>query len=49
MPLAGRPPVRDRAGVPVDFDLHADTRQRKAAMRHLRALPPNDVTVHDRG
>lgn len=36
-------------GVPVDFDLHADTCERKAAMRHLRALSANDVTVYDRG
>ena len=35
--------------LPVDFELHADTNERRAAARHLKALSAGDVVVYDRG
>lgn len=36
-------------GIPVDFDLHAHTCERRAAVAHMRALSAGDVVVYDRG
>ena len=38
-----------RARLPVDFDLHANGDERRAALAHLPALAPGDVVVCDRG
>ena len=35
--------------LPSDFDLHADTNERRAAVAHLRTLSAGDVVVYDRG
>ena len=38
-----------RQRLPVDFDLHAHSDERRAALNHLPALTAGDVVVYDRG